>query len=688
MSRNQKKILLFTILFVGVFALMIPHISLAQSSSASTESGGFFGAIFNGFKSAFVWALYYAVFIPVTWIATAAITLFTFAVDPSFISGPTGLLNRVAVYELWKFVRDFFNLFFIFSLLLVAFSTVFQLEKFSIKKMLLGIVLAAMFVNFSFPVSRFMIDTANVPMYFFAKQMMGATGTNSAGEAFEKSALSSTRIERMLLPARDADGSLKTSQTEVTRIIPAIVFMFLFAISLAVLAVMFVIRLTVLIVLVILSPIAFAAAAIPIDDLKGYSKKWWDSFNKYLIFGPAAMFMLLVTVRFMSVISNDVFFEQTESIAGQVAGNQSSAHVVAAQMIFLSIPMIMIWMTISISSYMGIAGAATVEGWGKAVRNWGKRGGFYNNAFTRGIGSGLKERAEKNKVMKWVMPKTWSDKSKETEERTQAWAAGRSSSYASDAHNKKVTESEKKLEEGRKSESDLRKIITEYNANPKSHSKEEAEAAVRLLSKKDGFRDVGDLNAAISAIDQANGGAGTAESAEKRSELIKKVDKSLFKDMNELASALSHLGDDSRAAGQLIEKVDASTLKGSGAEYASLIRSGALATNPNIKTKLDARIKKEGHLKTLIDYDISLGTGTPAERQAAYDKHLSGLTASEFGKVKGIHGDATTPMDNEVHDFVQNQLRSGNWTPQEHIDAYKNLNSAQKAAWRARGLRP
>lgn len=692
MRRNKKKVIALSVLFlcIGLCLFFVPDISFAQSKTVAVEtgSGGLFGDFIAGLKTFINWVLYKVIFTPITWLASGAIALFEFAVNPDYLSGPSGLLNRSVVYELWKFIRDFFNLFFIFSLLLVAFSTVFQIEKYSIKKMLLSVVLAALFVNFSFPIARFLIDVSNVPMYFFAKQMMNASsGATSASGALEKGALSSTRMEKILLPIRNADDSVNYGDTNISQLFLAIVFMFLFSISLAVLAVMFVIRLTALIVLVIFSPIGFVGAAVPLDAISKYSKEWWDKFNQYLIFGPVAMLMLLVTVRFMSVISEDAFYKQAESIA-----QGSGADALAKQMILFSIPMIMIWMTISISSKMGIAGAKTVEGWGLKARGWGKGlalgvgRGMASPVTTRakGLGSGLKERAEKTKGVKLFTPKYWSDRTKEKEEEYKAKFAGRSDSYVRDKHTKAVSESEKKFDDARKSDNDLRKVIDDYNVNPKSQSAEDVEAAVRMLSKRDGFRDVAELNSAITALDRANGGAATAQSAEKRAELIRKADKSLFKDMNDLTSALGHLGNDAKSAAQLIEKVDAGALKGSGAQYTSLISSGALSGNAELQAKLNGRIKKEGHLKTLIDYDIGLGMG----RQAAYDKHLSGLTAAEVGKVKGIHGDAATPVDAELRSFVQDQVTSGNWTPQEHIDAYKNLNSQQKVAWRGAGLKP
>ena len=99
-------------------------------------------------------------------------------------------------------------------------------------------------------------------------------------------------------------------------------------------------------------------------------------------------------------------------------------------------------------------------------------------------------------------------------------------------------------------------------------------------------------------------------------------------------------------------------------------------------------MKKEGHAKILIDYEINKSAGA-IPRQAAYDKYLGKMTAEEVGKVKGIHGDAAHPADAELIAFIQNQtVHTNNWTPKEHTDAYSKLNSEQKAAWAAAGIHP
>ena len=154
-NKKQNRVVFALALFLlssGVFFL----------SSSATYAFSPLDAVGNTLYEAFL-GLLYGVFVMVGWFASIAITIFGWAINPDYISGDSGLLNRSSIYEMWKFIRDFFNLFFILTLLYTAFTIVFQVAK-DYKKTLLSLVMAALFVNFSFPITRVIIDVTNVPM--------------------------------------------------------------------------------------------------------------------------------------------------------------------------------------------------------------------------------------------------------------------------------------------------------------------------------------------------------------------------------------------------------------------------------------------------------------------------------------------------------------------------------------------
>lgn len=625
--------------------------------------------------------IYYGIFVPIGWFASMAVTIFGWVVDPA-VYGPDGLFNKASIYDMWKFVRDFLNLFFILVLLYTAFTIVFQVAS-NYKKTLLSIVLAALFVNFSFPITRVVIDAGNVPMYYFINQMMGPSGNSiESAKGSLGTVLSASKIQTMLMPT---GFDLYIGDTSMTKLVIAVVFLFLFAMALLVLAIMLVVRLSALLLLVVFSPVGFAASIIP--GLKKYSDMWWDKLIQYVLFGPAAMLMLYITTRFFEEIGKDRTLQGINAATQANAALGNGADYASA--VLFSLTIIMLWMTIGIANAFSVAGAGVVTDKAKRFSKWAGRK-TYNNTLTRGVGSGLKTRAENNKVLKFATPKYWADSSKKNEELIAARVGGGRAGYnrtVENQHNKKVAEEEKKMEETRTSDTQLRAMI----ASPNTQDKATLEAAVRLLSKRGGFQDSAQLTQALAAVDVANVGNPTAQ-AEKRAEVIRKADKELFRDASSLVGALSHLTGDTKSMIQLTDKVDAKAFDGmTTAQY------NGLAADPIFKDKLDQKLKREGHAKIMIDADIvgaPAGPGgvpparAPLTRQAAYDKYLGGMSAEDLGKVKGIHGGAGRSADAELVAYVTDQVHTGNWSPKEHADAYSKLSADQKAAWRAAGIQP
>ena len=90
-------------------------------------------AFLTGVKS-----LLYGLFVLEGWIASMAFALFNWAVNPKYV---TLFFNLDSIYEMWKFVRDFFNLFFILVLLFTAFAIIFQIQKYNNKKIIMQLVI-------------------------------------------------------------------------------------------------------------------------------------------------------------------------------------------------------------------------------------------------------------------------------------------------------------------------------------------------------------------------------------------------------------------------------------------------------------------------------------------------------------------------------------------------------------------
>lgn len=289
------------------------------------------------------------------YLMTPAAVAFAWTVDPATMTGDSGTLNMAAVYALWQFIRDFFNLFFILILLFSAFATVFQVQSFNIRSIFKNILLVALFINFSFPITRFLIDAANVPMYYFINDVLG-NGTGKGGMFAMSQMLGYSGTGAAVFT--NVDGK------DLAPVLMGIVFIFLFSISLFVLGLMMIIRLIALTMLLIFSPIGFAAALIPGFEKAG--REWWENFWKYALFGPSAALMLMVSIKFMEAVATSGVWLNMMDYATGATPDKNSASLLA-QVVFFLIPILMIWFTIGMAGKSSLAGASVVVGLGYAL---------------------------------------------------------------------------------------------------------------------------------------------------------------------------------------------------------------------------------------------------------------------------------------------------------------------------------
>lgn len=200
-----------------------------NGSSGSSSDGilgtlkGIYGVLSNPLDSILL-----AILTFMSGLAKIAAVLFGVVVTPS-------LFNRIFIengellYSIWTFIRDFLNIFFILILLFSAFATVFQVSKYHIQKILLWVVLMALLVNFSWPLTRIIIDFSNVTMYFLVDEMLGdfdVIGNNTTAKIGALSGLGD------ILVPEDFSKAVGEANLETSYLLLAIVVVFIFAMTL------------------------------------------------------------------------------------------------------------------------------------------------------------------------------------------------------------------------------------------------------------------------------------------------------------------------------------------------------------------------------------------------------------------------------------------------------------------------
>ena len=311
------------------------------------------------------------------WLYVMAGILFAWIAKPENI---VAIVGSDAVYQVWTTVRDFLNMFFILVLLFSAFATIFQIDKYNIRKILLNLVLMALLVNFSFPITRFIIDVSNVIMYHFLNNMFVGDASNFAAMYGQQS-----YITDLLMPK----GAVKISY-----LIIATAFLFILSITILIIGVLLLIRLVALAILVMFSPIGFVGNIFP--GFEKHSSSWWDALFKYAFSGPIMVFFVAVSLMMLQAVRN--YNDSSPSLRNIATSNSMNDNEATwlANMVFMMVPIIMLWVGIgSAQKVTGIAGAGAVSNFGKGMA---KKFSGYNWA-NRNYGNFKKERDKRREEM-------------------------------------------------------------------------------------------------------------------------------------------------------------------------------------------------------------------------------------------------------------------------------------------------
>lgn len=601
LAQNKKKNYFFSYFFV----ILAVAGSLFFLSPSLAHAGAVGDVISYPFKM-----ILYGIFLVMGFLVSVALTLFEWAIDPSYISGAKSFLNASSTYGMWKFVRDFFNLFFILSLLYLAFTTIFQVAK-DYKKSLLSLVIMALLVNFSFPISRFLIDVTNVPMYFFASQIF--SGTAKPGQDALSSVLSASKLENILIQ-KEGSGAEATFNPNspgntFARLIMAIVFMFIFAITLLVLAVMFVIRLIALVLLVIFSAVGFVGPVIP--GMADLSEKWWKQFWNYALYGPAAMLMLLIATRFFSQIGSDSTFDSMKAVSSGITPDSSMAGFVGSMAMF-SIPIVMLWFAIGLAGSFSMIGAGAVVGWGqgfikksgKKFGNGAKWVGLHNPVTNtaRGAGQGVKQRFNDNKWVKWAKSPSWFEAGAKGAATGKGWKSGAKSAQTR-YRDEQVRE---KVEEHKKNKTNASVL----EADMKSQDEVKRRSAAFAIADSKNITTPERLHLALSAVAD---------------------------DMDQYAKILQSA--DGKALNMSVTQIEEATAERDSEGKIKKDAAGKIIVNSKALDAVSGKAKKEGQANTLVEYQVST---TGVARDVAIEDVLKGTSMKEKVKQESLF---TNPLN-------------------------------------------
>jgi len=267
----------------------------------------------------------------VAWFVTFGLEASATIIDPALFDGIfTGMDS--GLYDIWTFIRDIFNVFFIFVLLFSAFATIFQVQKYHLLKsnILTMIIIMALLVNFSWPITRVIIDAGNVTMYYFLDNFVDSDSSKPRalfGMFGDKS-----NVMLQLNPPADSDTYKNQSVVDAFF---SLLILFAFACAFIVFAILFLIRISAFILLLIFSPIGFAAAIFP--GTQKFADMWWESLFKWTFTGPILLFMVFISIKFLTVMDAALKDAYVHGVAAQGFVRNAILYGVALAMISVGI---------------------------------------------------------------------------------------------------------------------------------------------------------------------------------------------------------------------------------------------------------------------------------------------------------------------------------------------------------------
>ncbi len=306
--------------------------------------------------------LYVAWVLPMSVLLRIGALLAEFFLNPDIFNLVFNSANSEWMYGLWSVVRDLLNIFLILVLLLSAFSTIFQIQKWHLKNTLLMIVLMALLVNFSWPITRMFIDMGNITLTYFYEQTFQEY--HPPGDQEKKNP---TAIEKVALDAKVIEIFVPSGEDyKKARAVDMIfngLFLFIFGMIFIIMGVLFLLRLVMFIILLIVSPIGFIAAAFP--STRQYASNWWENMLKWTFLAPIMVFMLYLSLKMIEGM-------QAANISGPTTDNKDIGTIavsISRAVNYLAAAVIL-WAGIIAANKLGGSAATFVTKRGTKAMRW------------------------------------------------------------------------------------------------------------------------------------------------------------------------------------------------------------------------------------------------------------------------------------------------------------------------------
>lgn len=347
-----------------------PAVTVTDAPSCWSSPQGFFHCIMVSFFGSFVAIAGYAL----DW----SIQLFITGFGQMYILYGVGAV----VEGTWGTVRDIFNLTFIFGLVYIGFQIILGVNESSAKRTIPLLIVAALLVNFSLFIVKFVVDFANLAalqiynLFSVASSSQQSPGTvvdilTGGQPSISLAFINAVGVTSLLShnpSAGSADGVPLFYTFGMIVVFLVLIYVFFAA------AILITIRFAALTFYMIFSPIMFLGWVFP--GMKSYSDKFWQGLFGQAFFAPALLFMLYITYQLSSGLAGP------NRVDGTVFQNQANILGFAQFVPYLVLIVVFLMASLIVAKKMANQGASMV---GK-VNDWAvSKAGLAAGGMTAGL---------------------------------------------------------------------------------------------------------------------------------------------------------------------------------------------------------------------------------------------------------------------------------------------------------------
>ena len=223
------------------------------------------------------------------------------------------------IYSGWETIRNLCDIFFIVALIIIAMATLFRVESYKARHLLVQLIIAALLINFSLVIAQAVLAVADTVQ----GQFLPASTQTINGLAIRLMATNNTAISAWFQTPGifNSNGTTATSQAVNGSLFGGLIAsLFWLCLSLGSFAVFcaiaafLVIRIVALWLLLMISPMAYAVGVLP--STAHYRDEWWKNFLKYAFFTPIMAFFLNMAAIMASNAQNNPVLQQAANDAG------------------------------------------------------------------------------------------------------------------------------------------------------------------------------------------------------------------------------------------------------------------------------------------------------------------------------------------------------------------------------------